>query len=127
MKDYTKQIRGWKGAFWGLILLSLTLFIPPYFFKYELCYWDPCESLYRSKVLFMLSLSFIAISPIFFIKNKYRIWRRIILLTLFFTILNLSRPEVRDDFFMMGPYPTTLYIYILSIVVSFFSLYKKKL
>ena len=125
-KQYETEKKVVKGVFWMLLVLFLMMFVPPFFFKVELCHWYPCYDIYTSKILFMYSLMFFPLSPIFFMKEYYNKWKVIIIFTVFLTYLNLKREDIGDDFFMIGPYTTTVYIYIMSTLISCILLYKQK-
>ena len=77
--------------------------------------------------VWIYSFIFITLLPIFFVKNYYK-WRHIAIYTLILAGLNLLiRPRISGlDYLLIGPRPTTIYIYIISTVVSIFYIYKER-
>ena len=100
--------------------------IMPYL-GYQICekFVILCDGYFYVK-FFFFSWIFVPLFSIFFIKKYYNKWRILMLLTLIFSILNLLRDPLYNDYLLIGPRPTTIYIYIISTVVSIFYIYKER-
>ena len=111
-----------------IIFLSNILIynVAPYL-GYQICekFVILCDSYFYVK-FFFFSWIFVPLFSIFFIKKYYNKWRILMLLTLIFSILNLLRDPLYNDYLLIGPRPTTIYIYIISTVVSIFYIYKER-
>ena len=108
-----------------IVMLVFFMFILSYIIinPNQVCYSDFCDFIIHK--FFPITFSFFVLLPIFFIKEYYQKWKIMIIITMVATFINLSRPPLYDDFFSIGPKPTILYIYIISILVSCIFLYKQ--
>ena len=124
MKDYTKQIRGWKILFWVLLSCQITTYYMLPYFNYRVCehiyIYMLCEGYLYAK-LFFFSFFFIPLLNILWLpKDKYPAWRNCMIFFTILALLNLCRGEMYDDFFYLpvGYRPTALYIAIVAFIFS---------
>ena len=125
MKDYTKEIRGWKMVFWCSLIFSACTLI--YIFLNVEMYCSSSLCLFFFFNLFPISLGITIITfPIYLIKNNYKTYYYLIYGTSILLIVNSTREVMYDDFFNIGPKPTYIYIYIASFILSMYIVFKNK-
>ena len=120
MKDYTKQVRGWKILFWVLLSAQVITYVILPYFNYHVCdyLYIVCDNyLYIKFILF--SFFFIPIVNIFWLpKDKYPVWRNCMIFFMILALANLFREETADDFLATGYRPTALYIAVVAFIFS---------
>ena len=120
MKDYTREIRGWKILFWVLLLSHATVYYILPYFNYLVCehIHIVCD-IYLYLKFYFFSFLFIPIVNIFWLpKDKYPAWRNCMIFFIVLALVNLFREETSDDFLATGYRPTALYIAIVAFIFS---------
>ena len=120
MRDYTKQIRGWKCVFWALLSAQVIIYYILPNFNYRACEHIPilCEGYLYAK-FFAFSLLFIPLVNIFWLpKDKYPVWRNCMVFFIILALANLFREEDYDIFSITNYRLTALYIAIAALIFS---------
>ena len=120
MKDYTKQIRGWKILFWVLLLSHATVYYILPYFNYRVCehIHIVCD-MYLYLKFYFFSFLFIPIVNIFWLaKDKYPVWRNCMIFFIILALANLFREEDYDIFSITNYRLTALYIAIAALIFS---------
>ena len=125
LDKYERERRWVKGVFWITLLSHGYIYYLLPYLGYNFCDWSTSNkwwcnfSLYQNSYFF--SCYIVLFIPIFFINSKnFKSWVKI---PIIFSILGaidifLRKDSSQLDFFMIGPGPTIIYIYIIGFVWS---------
>ena len=116
-------------VFWILLFINTFFYLPLFISSNSTCsLFSICEYLLHNEKLFIFSFVYIFLLPVFFTKSMW--WTKTSIFFIVVLLLNLLlREDTLNDYFKIGPIPTSIYIYILFIVtmtVSYFKVRKNK-
>ena len=125
---YNTEIKLAKAMFF----LSACFFLLSFFFhKNNLGITNPnniMNAVFNSDEKLFFSFIFIPLFTIFYTPKDYiKKWVCYIIISAILACFNLFRSNEGIDFFMMGKYPVTLYIYILTFILLNIFIIKDKL
>ena len=131
-KNYTNEIKVIKGLFCFTLISHISIYYILPYLNYDICNWSITDgwwcnfSLYQNMYFFSWYMTLLA--QVYLVSSKkFMTWLKVVVVFILLQAANLFlREDINNDFFMMGPGPTAIYIYTIGFVWSLFIIFKNR-